>query len=170
MSDGLRLNVHAGAAVLDGDAAGIRPGLSVAYGNSRFFSTFLTWRRAPLSEGGLDYDLRHIDAGVRTHLRGREAALVPFVLLAYTWRSADYGEIVYLGDLQTVTVHGGGLTFGAGASYYVRRRFALEASVRRSGGAMDRVTAAGLIIRNEESIVRAATYRGAVGLSWWIER
>ncbi|HEX2165627.1 MAG TPA: hypothetical protein VHG09_00195 [Longimicrobiales bacterium] len=171
IASGLRLNVHAGAAQLgsgsDG-ARGIGPGASLAYGNSRWFTGFVTWDRVPMSDGELEFDLRHLDAGVRVWLRGADASLVPFVLGSYTWRRADYGEIPFLGEPMTVEVHGGGLTFGAGAAYYLSPRLALEGSVKRTGGAMDHVDANGLTIRPDEMGIRDESWRLNVGLSWWI--
>jgi len=59
---------------------------------------------------------------------------------------------------------------GAGAAYYITPRLALEASFKRSGGAMDRVEAGGLAIRHEESHILDATYRLDIGVSWWTGR
>jgi hypothetical protein len=173
LADGLRLNVHAGAARL-GDAGadgwGVRPGFSASYGNSRLFSVFMTYDRVPMNDGEFDFDLRHIDLGARVHLRGPRASLVPFVLGSYTWRSADYGERPFLGVTQSMKVYGGGITLGAGAAYYAAPRLALEGSIMRTGGVMGRVNADGNIFRHDESIIRDASIRVNVGVSWWIPR
>lgn len=173
IADGLRVNVHGSATHLSGgDAggAGVRPGLSLAYGNSRFFVAFMTYGRVPADDGELDFQLRHLDAGVRVHLRGPQAALVPFILGAYTWRNADYGEIVFLGDTQTVQVGGAGPTFGAGVSYHVAPRWAVETSVKRTGTPMDRVIANNSIFRHEAAAIRDVSWRLNVGISWWYPR
>lgn len=172
MSDGLRINVHAGVVHLGGDGgiSGVRPGVSVSYGNSRWFSAFLTYHRAPLSDDSLAFDLRHIDVGGRVHLRGPDVRFVPFVLAAYTWRTADHGVIAFLGDTLDVTVHGSGLTLGGGAAWYLSPRLALEASLARTGGTLDRVTADGLTFRREESTIPYASVRLDVGATWWILR
>lgn len=172
VSDGLRVNVHAGLAHLGGDhgGSGVRPGISVSYGNSRWFAGFVTYDRAPISDDSLTFHLRHIDAGARVHLLGADSRLVPFVLAAYTWRTADYGIIPFLGDTLDVKVHGSGLTLGGGAAWHLSPRLALEVSLERTGGAMDRVTADGLTFRREESAIPNASVRLNVGVSWWIPR
>lgn len=173
LADGLRLNVHAGAARLGNggaDGIGVRPGVSASYGNSRLFSMFMTYDRVPMSDGTFDFDLKHIDVGARVHLRGGRASLIPFVLGAYTWRSATYGDRLFLGETQYVKVHGGGLTLGGGASLYLTPRLALEASIKRSGETMGRVDADGNTFRHEESVIRSASIRVNAGLSWWIPR
>lgn len=171
MSDGLRINVHAGTAYLgDRGRSGIRPGASVSYGNSRWFAAFVGYDRAPLRKDSLAFDLRHIDAGARVHLRGPDTRLVPFVHAAYTWRAADYGVVPFLGDTLDVKVHGAGVTLGGGAAWYVSPRLALEASLERTGGALDRVTADGLTFRREASTIPDASVRLNVGVSWWIPR
>lgn len=169
VSEGLRLNVHAGAAVL-GDAWGARPGASVSYGNSRWFHVFLTYDRVPMRRDGADFDLRHLDVGVRMHARGSAAALVPFGQVAYTWREADYGPIPFNNDTLDVNVHGAGLSFGGGAAYHVRPRLALEAAVTWSGAAMTQVTADGYVFRQEGAAIRDGSWRLNVGVSWWIPR
>lgn len=172
VSSGLRLNVHAGSILLDSDNGrehSVHPGLSAAYGNSRLFSVFMTWDRAPLNDGANEFTLRHIDVGFRVQLRGADAALVPFLIGAYTWRSADYGEIQYMGDLGEVKAHGAGFTAGVGGAYYVSQRLAVEASLKRSGARLDRVDVNGLTIRNVEGVIReATTWRLNLGLSFWI--
>jgi hypothetical protein len=168
VAEGLRLNVHAGVAHLDGEGAGVRPGLSAGYGSTRWFSVFITYDRVPLNDGTHDFDLEHIDAGVRVNVRGAGASLVPFGLAAYTWRSADYGERLFLGDTLDVRVHGSGLTVGVGAAYHVTPALAVEGSVKRSGGAMDRVDANGFTFRHDEATIGGATLRVNVGVSWWI--
>lgn len=173
VATGLRLNVHAGAAVLDaggGREFGVRPGVSAGYGNSRLFHVFMTYDRAPMHDGVHRFDLRHLDAGVRVHVRGPGAALVPFVIATYTWRTADYGEIMFLGDLGDVKVHGGGISLGAGASHHITPRLAVELSLYRSGAPMDRVNVDGLVFRNEESSIRGTSWRLNAGLSWWLLR
>jgi hypothetical protein len=173
LADGLRLNVHAGAARLGdtgADGVGVRPGLSASYGNSRLFSVFMTYDRVPMHDGAFDFDLKHIDLGARVHLRGPRASLVPFVFGAYTWRSANYGDRPLLGITQNVKVYGGGVTLGAGTAYYLSRRLALELVIMRSGGTMGRVVADGNIFTHEESIIRDASIRVNVGVSWWIPR
>lgn len=173
VSNGLRVNVHAGAALLGGDAGNglnVRPGVSAAYGNSRLFSVFATYDRVPMNDGTLDFDMRHLDLGVRVWLRGADASLVPFALASYTWRSADYGTVMFLGEMMHLEVHGGGLTAGAGAAYYFTPRLAVEASVKRTGGSLDRVNANGLAIRHEQSHIEEASYRLNIGMSWWIGR
>ena len=172
VTEGMRINVHAGFAHLGGDhrASGVRPGVSLSYGNSRWFAGFITYDRAPMSNDSLAFDLRHIDAGARVLLRDPDTRLIPFVEAAYTWRTADYGVIPFLGDTMDVTVHGGGLTIGAGAAWYLSPRLALEASAARTGGAMDRVTADGLVFRRDEWAIPDASVRLNIGLSWWIPR
>lgn len=172
-ADGLRVNVHAGAVVLSGDdaeAGTVRPGVSVAYGNSRLFSVFITCHRIPATDGDDDFRLRHIDAGVRMHMRDESARVVPFLIAAYTWRHADYGVIHFMGDTQHVAVSGAGLTFGAGTAYYMAPRWAIEGSVKRTGAALDRVTASNYTFRDEASTIRAASWRVNIGISWWYPR
>jgi hypothetical protein len=171
--EGLRLNVHAGAALLAGDGGGgpgVRPGVSAAYGNSRVFTVFATYDRVPMNDGTVDFDLRHLDLGVRVWLRGEDALLVPFALASYTWRSADYGTIPFLGEMMDIEVHGGGLTAGVGAAYHITQHLALEGSFKRTGGAMDRVNANGLPIRHEESHIAEASFRLNIGVTWWSGR
>jgi hypothetical protein len=172
VSSGLRLNVHAGSVLLDSDDAreySVRPGVSASYGNSRLFVVFMTWNSAPMNDGRHDFVLRHLDAGVRVHVRGPGAALVPFLIGAYTWRSADYGEIQFMGDLGDVKAHGTGVTAGIGGAYYVTRRLAVEMSLKRSGARLDRVDVNGFTVRNEQEVIAEATsWRLNAGLSWWL--
>jgi hypothetical protein len=170
LTEGLRLNLHAGAAVLGGDAWSIRPGVSASYGNSRWFHVFVTYDRVPMRGAGLDFELRHLDVGTRVHVRGPGATLVPFGLVAYTWRETDYGRIPFNNDTLDVNVHGGGLSFGGGAAYHVRRRLALEGSLTWSGADMEQVTADGYVFRQDDAAIRDASWRLNVGVSWWIPR
>lgn len=173
MAAGLRLNVHVGAAVLPGgdrDMSGVGPGFSASYGNSRLFSAFVRYDRASMNGGEQGFELRHIDAGGRVHLRAAAASLVPFLLAAYTWREAAYGTIAFMGDTLDVKVHGGGMTFGAGAAYHIRPRLAVEATIKRTGGTMDRVAANNFTFRQEEWAIREGSYRIALGISGWIPR
>lgn len=173
VATGLRLNVHVGAAVLPGGDQGVSsvsPGFSASYGNSRVFSAFVRYDRARMNGGERGFDLRHLDAGGRVHLRDAAASLVPFVLAAYTWREAAYGTIAFMGDTVDVKVHGSGVTLGAGAAYHIRRRLAVEWTITRTGGAMDRVDANGFTFRQEEWAIREPSYRIAAGISWWIPR
>ncbi|CAN5871865.1 hypothetical protein BH23GEM9_BH23GEM9_28830 [soil metagenome] len=170
VAEELRVNVHVGGAMLRGDRSGQRgvgPGASMSYGNTRWFTVFATYDEVPLHDDEYDYRLRHIDAGARSYLRGYHATLVPFVLGGMTWRSANYGQRLFLGDTMDVTIHGTGFTLGAGLLYYVAPRLAMEGSAKWTGGSMDRVTADNVHFRREESTIRGATLRLNAGVSWF---
>jgi hypothetical protein len=168
VAEELRVNVHAGAARIGGELrdAGVGPGVSASYGNSRRFNVFITWDRHSLHDGEFAYTLQHVDAGVRVHARSPAAAFVPFGLAAYTWRKADYGRIPFMGDTLDTRHHGTGLTVGGGALYYIAPRLAFEVSGKASGGAFDRITADGLTFRPERP-VRATSLRLNAGVTWF---
>jgi hypothetical protein len=167
VSDGLRINVHGSAVHMSGEA-GVRPGYSASYGNSRWFAVFMTVdRHGGMHDGAFAYRLQHVDVGVRTHLRGSDAGLVPFALVAYTWRGAKYGRIAFLGETMDVRRHGTGPSLGGGALYYLAPRLAVEAAGKVSLGALSHVTANGVTFRAEDRPVSGASFRLNAGLSWF---
>lgn len=166
VAEELRLNVHAGA-VRQGSDTGIAPGLSVGYGSSRWFVPFITLHRARIGAADGEFRLRHLDAGVRVHVRGPHARLVPFALGGVSWRSAAYDDRLFLGDSIAVKITGQGPVLGAGMLYYLQPRLALETSGKWSGGSMDQATTSSGHFAAGEHALHDAALRLNIGLSWF---
>ena len=167
IAEELRINVHASAARLDDDAGDDAPGIggSLGYAASRWFMPFITLDIASMENGGEEFRMRHLGAGVRVHVRGADARLVPFVLAALTWRSASYEDRFFLGEVNDVRISGEGITLGAGALYYLRPRFALELSGKWTGGDMSSITVEGFPFRRDEYWISGSSMRVNFGLS-----
>jgi len=175
VAEELRVNAHAHVISLGGadggDAVGY--GGSLGYGGSRWFMPFLTLDLAdieydeagPAGDERGTFRMRHLDAGVRVHVRGIEARLVPFAVLALTWRAAYYEERFFMGEVANVKISGIGPTFGAGVLYYIRPRFALEVSGKWTGSDMETITVDGLHFNNDEHTMSGSSQRLNVGLS-----
>lgn len=167
VTDELRVNVHVSAVRLDdpdgGDAVGF--GGSLGYSASRWFMPFLTIELANMNDGENDFRLRHLDAGVRSLVRGPEARLVPFLLGALTWRRAAYEDRFFMGEVTDVTISGVGFTVGAGTLYYLRPRVAVELSGKWTGGEMETITVEGLPFREDTHTISGASMRLNLGVS-----
>lgn len=167
VAEELRINLHASAARLDDedgdDSVGF--GGSLGYAASRWFMPFLTVDIASMNDGENDFSMRHLDAGVRMHVRGSEAQLVPFVLAALTWRYASYEDRFFLGEVSDVQISGIGLTLGGGALYYLRPRVALELSGKWTGGEMETITVDGLHFNVDGHTISGPSMRLNLGMS-----
>jgi hypothetical protein len=167
VTDELRLNIHASAVRLDDEDGGesVGYGGSLGYSASRWFMPFLTVNFASMNDGENDFRLRHLDAGVRSHVRGADARLVPFVLAALTWRAATYEDRFFQGEVANVKIAGNGITLGGGALYYLRPRIAVEASGKWTGGEMDGITVDGLHFTADEYTISGSSLRLHLGIS-----
>ncbi|HSJ09138.1 MAG TPA: outer membrane beta-barrel protein [Longimicrobiales bacterium] len=167
VTDELRLNIHASAVRLDDEDGGESVGFggSLGYSASRWFMPFLTVTFADMNDGENDFRLRHLDAGVRSHVRGSNARLVPFVLVALTWRAATYEDRFFMGEVTDVKIAGNGISLGGGALYYLRPRVAVEVSGKWTGGEMDDITVDGLHFKADEHTISGSSMRLLLGVS-----
>jgi hypothetical protein len=166
VAEELRLNLHGGA-LNQGSSTVVGPGFSIGYGSSRWFVAFLTYHRATLPSDDGDFAQRHLDAGIRAHLRGSHARLVPVVIGAWTWRSANWDGRFFLGDTMDVKIAGSGPTLGAGALYYVIPRVAVEAAAHWTGGTMDQVTTNMGHFDAGEAGIEDDALRFEIGVTWF---
>lgn len=167
VTEELRLNVHVSAVRLDDEDGDETVGFggSLGYAASRWFMPFITLDLASMDDGENEFGMRHLDAGVRMHVRGSEARLVPFVLAALTWRAASYEQRFFMGEVADVRISGEGLTLGGGALYYLRPRVALELSGKWTGGDMETITVDGLHFSVDEHTISGSSMRINFGLS-----
>jgi hypothetical protein len=166
IAEELRVNLHGGVLAQGGSTAA-GPGFSIGYGTSRWFVPFITWDRVTLGDADGDFKQRHLDAGVRVHVRGGEARWVPVVVAAWTWRAASWDDRFFLGDTLDVKIAGTGPTLGAGVLYYVIPRVAVEATVKWTGGSMEQVTTTAGHFNAGDAAIEDDAVRINVGVSWF---
>ena len=120
---------------------------------------------------GERYTFRIIDLGARLNLARPGHALVPYVEGAYTTRTVWFDDVrirlagvALSGDAEA---SGAGFSGGAGAQYFVRPSWSVDAGVQYTRGDLDEVTVGGLNVDvGSLADVSANSARLTLGVTW----
>ena len=164
---GLNLGVHLNGSALEyeewqGTESGGGGGVRLGYGFNDLFTMYTQVDYANMisADGTEDYNLTQFDLGGRFSFRSRSKALRPYVDVAVSGRAA---RTDYLGS--PLTMSGSAFTLGGGLQYYFARHAAIDAGIKGSGGAFNRITYEGTTETFEGG--NATSSRFNLGLSFY---
>jgi opacity protein-like surface antigen len=175
---GARIDIDEGEnsdnAADDGGGLGLQLGYGFRNNLALFIDLTGTRMRPEEEEEADEYNLGHVDLGVRYHFASPSRALMPYVEAAFTGRAAtqegtiehpETGEPV---DAE-IEIRGTAFTFGGGLQYFASPRFALNAGVRFSTGPFDNVKfkIGDTSIEVEDLDIDATSTRLNLGFVWY---
>ena len=146
-------------------------GVRVGYGFNRIITGFVhvDGSRVEVEEGqrvGGQWDLSHAELGARFHLANSLRRWVPYVEVSAGGRAVKVADAQVNGqDAGDISFSGPAVTFGGGLSAYFTRRFALDISLKVTGGQFSKVDVGPVSVNNLD--IDAASARFGVGFVWW---
>ncbi len=167
-TNGLLVGVHVLAASLEPDGPDPEPergggvGLTLGWGLTSVFTLYLGVDASEIHPDDDEdhYTLASYDLGGRFSFGGGRRWAVPYLDVAF----AGF-DVVQDTEEGEVSASGTGMTLGGGMQWFIRRRLAIDASVKVSMGTLQELEVDGDVIEEEldEDIL---TTRLRIGVSW----
>ena len=147
-------------------------GFRVGYGFNRRFTGFVNLDgstvQIPQSNSLVagKWSLTHAEIGARFHFANSLRRWVPYVETSVGARSVSIENAsVNNAPAGKVTFNGPALSVGTGLSVFVTRKWALDASLRWTGGKFSELDQGNTALRNLD--IQADSFRFGVGVVWW---
>ena len=148
-------------------------GIDAGYGLNRRFTVFLTLDGSVVT--GVDvpdvpdvsgeWNMGHVDVGVRYHFANSLSRWVPFLEAALGARAVTVQDVEVDGEEVDVGLRGGTLSIGGGTGYYLREKLALSLGARFTGGQFTERDVGDTTVRGFE--LEASSGRVLLGITWW---
>lgn len=148
-------------------------GIDAGYGLNRRFTIFLTLDGsvvrgvdvADVPDVSGEWNMGHVDVGVRYHFASSLRRWIPFLEAAIGGRTVSVQDVEVDGEEVDVSLRGGTLSLGGGVGYYVREKLAVNGALRLTGGQFTERDVGNTTVRGFE--IEAGSGRFLVGLTWW---
>lgn len=147
-------------------------GLRVGYGFNRRLTGFInvdgSTVQIPQSNSLVagDWTLSHAEVGARFHFANSLRRWVPYVETSIGARSVSIDNAqVNNAPAGKVSFNGPALSVGTGLSVFVTPKWALDTSLRWTGGTFTEIDLGNTALRNLD--IEAASFRFGLGVVWW---
>lgn len=147
-------------------------GLRVGYGFNRIVTGFiqLDGSAVDIPQGNStiagQWTLAHAEVGARFHFANSLRRWVPYLETAIGARSVSIDDATVSGQTAgKVSFNGGALSVGGGTSVFFHPKWALDATLKWTGGTFTEVDLGSVALRNLD--IDAASFRFGIGLVWW---
>ncbi len=156
-----------GGSASSGGGLGVRAG----YGFNRIFTGFveIDGSKIDITEAGTlvgSWELAHAEVGARFHFANSLRRWVPYVETSIGTRAVKVRDAEFAGQSRgNVTFNGGAFTLGTGLSAYLKPSFALDASLKWTGGKFTEIDLGDTALQNID--INAASFRFGLGFIWW---
>jgi len=153
-----------------GTASGAGLTLRIGYGFTPVFALLFEGAAATVNGDNADWEVGHFDFAARFHFAKATRAVVPFLDVGLTGRSATTHDAqfdngsggTYQGDAE---VSGSGLTLGGGLLFFFSPKLALSTGLKWTVGEISTVRVNNISVSGFEA--DATTTRVNLGISWF---